>query len=181
MSDDGHWLSLVPEPRSGPDGPASDEEPGPVLAEGSGPGPGPGPAEIRTGGTVVLAKIRTRHRLAAVMRVLAFLKAWVKRFTAKPNNKRGLVSMVRSRLHKMYAGQPGSLDSHWSHVTAAAWFPAELEGSWLKWVRFAWRVFGFTWCRFLKIVGNTIGSAGDHTRTAFALLVLVIILVIYFA
>jgi hypothetical protein len=137
---------------------------------------------------VVLAKIRTGGKVTPAERFAAFLKAQAKRFKAqakrsarKSDNKRGLGSMVRSRLHKMYAGQPGSLDSHWAHVKAAAWFPPELEGSWLKYVRFAWRAFGFTWCRFLKILGNTFSSAGDHARTAFALLVLVIILVIYFA
>jgi hypothetical protein len=115
------------------------------------------------------------------MRVLTFLKAWVKRFTAKPNNKRGLASMVRSRLHKMHAGQPGSIASHRDHVKAAAWFPAELEGTWMKWVRFAWKAFHLTWCEFLKVLGNTIGSVGDHARTAFLLLVVVIVLIVLFA
>lgn len=172
-----HGLRLVLEPT-----------PGPVPEEGSGPVSGPGPADARTGGTVVLAKIRTGSKVTPAEHITAFLKARSRRFkaraelsAAKSTNKRGLASMVTSRAHKMYAGQPGSIASHRAHVKAAAWFPEELEGSWLKWVRFAWCAFGFTWCRFLKILGNTIGSAGDHARTAFVLLVIVIVLVIYFA
>jgi hypothetical protein len=135
----------------------------------------------RTEAAVVLAGALPGTERSAVARSLASLKRWGKQcLTANPY-KRGLASMVRSRLHKMHAGQPGSIDSHRAHVKAAAWFPEELEGSWLKWVRFAWTAFHVTWCRFLKILGSTFSSAGDHARTAFALLVVVIILIVYFA
>lgn len=184
MSGPGHWLSLVPEPRTGPDG----DPAGPVLAGGSGPAAGPGPAPARTGGTVVLAKIRTGGKVTPAEWFPAFaraqgrkFKARAKRLTAKSGKKRGLTSMVRERLHKMYAGQPGSIASHRAHVKAAAWFPPELEDTWLKYARFAWTAFHVTWCRFLKIVGNTIGSAGDHARSAFAVLVAVIVLIVLFA
>lgn len=172
-----HGLRLVLGPLT-PD-PASDS--GPVLSEGAGPASGPGPAEVGTGRTMVLADVRTGRRVSPLEHARVIARRWAKRFTAKPNNKRGLGSMVRSRLHKMYAGQPGSIASHRAHVKAAAWFPEELEGSWLKWVRFAWTAFHVTWCRFLKILGSTFSSAGDHARTAFALLVLVIVLIVVFA
>ena len=161
-------------------------EPAPEPVPGS--GTGPGPAEAGTARTAVLAKIRTGSKVTAAERISAFLKARARRFkawaqlrAAKSGRKRGLGSMVGTRLRKMHHGQPGSIASHWAHVKAAAWFPAELEGSWLKYVRFAWKAFGFTWCGFLKVLGNTIGSAGDHARTAFVLLVIVIVLIVLFA
>ena len=173
-------LSLVPEPRPAPDAAvpaAGTHDAGtapPAVPEVA---QEPVPEESVPAAAMVLGVTLPGSRMTRADRILAFLMAWAKR----SGKKRGLGSMVRSRLHKMHAGQPGSIASHRAHVKAATWFPAELEGSWLKYVRFAWKAFGFTWCGFLKVLGNTIGSAGDHARTAFALLVIVIVLIVLFA
>lgn len=134
-----------------------------------------------TTAAVVLAPGLPGIQRGSAERLTAFLKRWIKSRLTRNHYKRGLGSMVRSRLHKMYAGQPGSIDAHHAHVKAAAWFPAGLEDTWLKYVRFAWKVFGFTWCEFLKVAGSTLSSAGDHARTAFVVLVIVIVLIVLFA
>ena len=173
-------LSLVPEPRRVPDPlepKAGTHDAGTAPSAVPEAAPQPVPETPVPTAAVVLSATLPGSRMSRADRLRAFLKAQAR----KSGKKRGLASMVRSRLHKMHAGQPGSIASHRAHVKAAAWFPEELEGSWLKWVRFAWTAFHVTWCRFLKVLGSTLSSAGDHARTAFALLVLVIILVIYFA